>query len=128
MSDALRRTLLLGLLLLTCVCCLPSLRAPFTHDEEAGIAVNRYVHPGASLADAARYRFSPDQWRPVFFVTLWLESRLHGLEPRGYRLVSLLMHLACGVAVYVLLRRLRPISDGGALAGTAFFLLHPMQS
>src|SRR5262245_23239717 len=128
MSDTLRRLLLLALLGVTVLCCLPSLDAPFTHDEEAGIAVNRFVHPGAALRDAATYRFSPDQWRPVFFVTLLLEGLWHGLAPHGYRAVSLVMHLACGIVVYRLLRRLRPTSAGGVLAGTAFFLLHPMQS
>jgi Flp pilus assembly protein TadD len=127
-SDALHRLLLIALLGVTFICCLPSLDAPFTHDEEAGIAVNRAVHPGATLRQAATYRYSPDQTRPLFFVTLLLEGRLHGLAPRGYRVLSLLMHIACGLVVYVLLRRLRPISDGAALAGSAFFLLHPMQS
>ena len=128
MSDALRRLLLFALLGVTFACCLPSLDAPFTHDEEAGIANNRAVHPGATLRQAATYRFSPDQTRPLFFLTLLLESRVHGLAPRGYRVLSLLMHLASGAVVYLLLRRLRPPSDAGALAGTAFFLLHPMQS
>lgn len=128
MSDALRRLLLFALLGVTFACCLPSLDAPFTHDEEAGIANNRAVHPGATLREAATYRFSPDQTRPLFFVTLLLEGRVHGLAPRGYRVLSLLMHIACGFVVYVLLRRLRPTSDGAALAGSAFFLLHPMQS
>lgn len=128
MSDLVRRLLLLSLFGVTLACCLPSLDAPFTHDEEAGIAVNRAVHPGATLREAATYRFSPDQTRPVFFMTLWLEGRLHGLAPRGYRVLSLLMHIACGLVVYRLLRRLAPISEGAALAGTAFFLLHPMQS
>ena len=128
MSDALRRLLLLALLGVTFACCLPSLDAPFTHDEEAGIANNRAVHPGATLRQAATYRFSPDQTRPLFFVTLLLEARLHGLAPRGYRVLSLLMHMACGLVVYVLLRRLRPASEGAVLAGSAFFLLHPMQS
>ena len=128
MSDVLRRLLLFALLGVTFACCLPSLDAPFTHDEEAGIANNRAVHPGATLRQAATYRFSPDQTRPLFFMTLLLEGRLHGLAPRGYRVLSLLMHIACGLVVYVLLRRLRPISESGALAGSAFFLLHPMQS
>ncbi len=128
MSDVLRRLLLFALLGLTFACCLPSLDAPFTHDEEAGIANNRAVHPGATLRAAATYRFSPDQTRPLFFMTLLLEGRVHGLAPRGYRVLSLLMHMACGCVVYVLLRRLRPTSEGGAFAGSAFFLLHPMQS
>jgi protein O-mannosyl-transferase len=127
-SDLLRRLILPALLGVTFACCLPSLDAPFTHDEEAGIAVNRAVHPGATLRDAATYRFSPDQTRPLFFVTLLLEGRIHGLAPRGYRVLSLLMHLACGVVVYILLRRLRPVAEGAALTGSAFFLLHPLQS
>jgi Flp pilus assembly protein TadD len=143
LNAALRTLALLILLGATAIACLPALDAPFTHDEEAGIGFNRAVQRGATIREAAEYRFSPDQWRPLFFVTLLAEARLHGTAPRGYRIVSLLMHLACGVVLYRLLFRLAPPGDeqggapapipspareGAALAGTAFFLLHPLQS
>jgi tetratricopeptide (TPR) repeat protein len=119
-----------GLLLalaLTIICCWPALRAPFTFDEHAGIAENRAVRPGAGVASALAYRFSPDQARPVFFLSLLLNARLFGPEPASFRATGVLLHLLCGLLLYLLLRRL-PGGPGPALAGTVLFLLHPLQS
>ncbi len=117
------------LLLLTALCCLPAIDAPFTFDETAGLADNRALRPGAPLAAALAYRFSPDQARPIFFLSLAVNARLFGLSPRSFRAVNLALHLLCGLLVYLLLRRLpRVASAGPALAGTALFLLHPLQA
>jgi Flp pilus assembly protein TadD len=134
------------LLLAVAACaCLPAIDAPFTFDERAGILDNRAVHPGADLRQALLYRFSPDQMRPLFFASLWFDSQRQGLSPRGFHVTSLLLHLVCGLLVYVLVRRalvrsavtspraaLAASASGGAdpaaLAGAAVFLLHPLQS
>lgn len=109
------------------LCCLPAVDAPFTFDEHAGIEDNRVVHPGAPIGEALSYRYSPDQARPVFFLSLLLDADLWGLQPRGMRLTGFLLHLACGALVYLLLRR-APGNAPAALAGTALFLIHPLQS
>jgi Flp pilus assembly protein TadD len=124
---------LVVLLAVAAACCLPAIDAPFTHDERAGIAENRALRPGSPIGAAVTYRFSPDQARPVFFLSLWADARLFGVRPRPFRLTGLALHLICGVLVYLLLKRLpRPegtgIPSGAALAGTAFFLLHPLQA
>ena len=133
------------LLAVTVGACLPAIDAPFTFDERAGILDNRAVHPGADLRQALVYRFSPDQMRPLFFASLWLDSQRQGLGPRGFHETNLVLHLLCGVLVYALVRRaLRrslpaaphatasgragPGTDAAALAGAAVFLLHPLQS
>jgi Flp pilus assembly protein TadD len=134
------------LLLAVAACaCLPAIDAPFTFDERAGILDNRAVHPGADLRQALLYRFSPDQMRPLFFASLGFDSQRQGLSPRGFHVTSLLLHLVCGLLVYVLVRRalvrsavtspraaLAASASGGAdpaaLAGAAVFLLHPLQS
>ena len=120
------------------LCCLPAADAPFTFDEHAGIEGNRVVHPGAPFGEALRYRYSPDQARPVFFASLLLDADLWGLKPRAFRLTGFLLHLACGALLYLLLRRphgTATVAAAGtaraapaALAGTALFLLHPLQS
>jgi tetratricopeptide (TPR) repeat protein len=137
---------LLLLLVVTAIACLPALQAPFTFDEQAGVATNRAVHPGASWRDALTYRFSPDQMRPLFFASLLLDARLWGLAPRGFRRTDVFLHLVTGALVWLLLRRalrhtLRRAlprsadpfltarrAEWAALAGTAVFLLHPLQS
>ena len=137
---------LVALLLLTIAACLPAIDAPFTFDEQAGVAANRAVYPGAAWRDAVTYRFSPDQSRPLFFASLLLDARLNGMAPRGFRRTDVLLHLAAGVLVWLLLRRaLRHTlrldqsrtadpfrtarrAEWAALAGAAVFLLHPLQS
>jgi len=109
-------------------CCLPAVDAPFTFDEQAGIADNRVAHPGASFGEALRYRYSPDQARPVFFASLLLDADLWGGGPRGFRLTGFLLHLACGAILYLLLRRSSDTTAVAALGGTALFLFHPLQS
>jgi len=122
------RGLGLGLLLVAAfLCCLPAVDAPFTYDEHAGIEDNRVVHPGARLGEALAYRYSPDQARPLFFASLLLDADLWGTQPRGFRVISFLLHLACGVLLYILLKR-PPGAAPAALAGAALFLLHPLQS
>jgi len=121
------RLALLLLLLVTFLCCLPAVNAPFTYDEHAGIEENRVVHPGARLAEAVAFRYSPDQARPLFFASLLLDADLWGMRPAGFRVTGFLLHLACGVLLWLLLAR--PPGDAvTALAGTAVFLLHPLQS
>ncbi len=115
------------LLVVTFLCCLPAVNAPFTYDEHAGIEDNRVVHPGARLAEAVAFRYSPDQARPLFFASLLLDADLWGMRPAGFRLTSFLLHLACGVLLWLLLAR-PPGTPETALAGTAVFLLHPLQS
>ena len=135
MSDRgpLYQRLAVGLVFLaTFVCCLPAAGAPFTFDEQAGIADNRVVHPGASFGEALRYRYSPDQARPVFFASLLVDADLWGPGPRGFRLTGFLLHLACGAVLYLLLRRpsgtTARTTAAATLGGTALFLLHPLQS
>jgi protein O-mannosyl-transferase len=115
------------LLVVTFLCCLPAVNGPFTYDEHAGIEDNRVVHPGARLAEAVAFRYSPDQARPLFFASLLLDADLWGMRPAGFRLTGFLLHLACGVLLWLLLAR-PPGTPEAALAGTALFLLHPLQS
>jgi protein O-mannosyl-transferase len=140
LSASRNRLALALLLLITAVCCWPAIDAPFTFDETGGLVDNRALRPGAPASAALAYHFSPDQARPLFFLSLWADAQLFGLTPRPFRLTNLALHLLCGLLVYLLLRRLHPggtgagatpaesAADGAALAGTALFLLHPLQS
>ena len=88
----------------TVICTWPALEAPFTFDEHAGLVENRTVQPGSPVSAALTYRFSPDQIRPVFFLSLWLNARTGGIEPFPFRLTNLLLHIACGLLVVVFFR------------------------
>src|SRR5262249_38811020 len=66
-------------------------------------------------------------------LTLAFDYALHGLEPRGYHLTNLLLHLAVGFALWTVLRRTlekisatRAVADWAAWASTLLWLLHPL--
>jgi Flp pilus assembly protein TadD len=62
--------------------------------------------------------------RPLLMLSYALDFRLYGLQPWGYHLTNLLLHLLSVLAVVLLGRRLFKESRGGLLAG-ALFALHP---
>ena len=87
--------------------------------------------------------------RPLVNFTLALNYAAGGLSPSGYRLMNLLIHLCAGFLFFLLARRTLALSYGGpkvtepegipeqtgrdsltllALAATAIFILHPMQT
>ncbi len=70
-------------------------------------------------------------YRPVTTLALFVQHQLFGLDARGFHLVSLFLHLMIVAVVFSLLReRLGESRDGwlGALAGAAFFAIHPSRA
>lgn len=76
--------------------------------------------------------------RPVSYLTFWVNEALGGMDPRGYRLVNILLHVANAFLVFHLLRRLtRTYACRGqveaasalfiATASALLFLVHPLQ-
>ncbi|MBX3412153.1 MAG: tetratricopeptide repeat protein [Pirellulales bacterium] len=112
----------LAIALLALVAQWPSLGGAGIWDDQIMIFDNERIHAADGL-----YRFwftteQSDYW-PLSYSTHWFEYRLWGDWAPGYRLVNLLLHIACSVLVWRLSARLR--IPGAWLCG-AVFAVHPI--
>ncbi|MBT5456168.1 MAG: hypothetical protein HOK82_06150, partial [Rhodospirillaceae bacterium] len=65
-------------------------------------------------------------YSPMIIFTLLVEHTLFGIEPAGYHIVNVLLHLVNTVLVFTLVSRLAQSQSVG-WATAAFFAIHPVQ-
>ncbi|MBT8486698.1 MAG: glycosyltransferase family 39 protein [Phycisphaerae bacterium] len=111
-----------GIVLLTLLAYTPALDGGFIWDDDDYLTQNPLVQMPGGLAriwvpGATR------QYYPMVFTTFWIEYRLWGLDPAGYRIVNVLLHAASALVLWRVLRRIGV--PGAALIGAAF-ALHPV--
>ena len=116
-----------------------ALPGPFVFDDQSAIVANetlRALHPlGRVLAQPPDLTISG---RPLVSLSLALNYALSGLDPRPYRATNALVHWACALLLFGVVRRtLRSPrldrrfgarADGLALATAFLFALHPLAS
>src|SRR6266446_6676303 len=65
-------------------------------------------------------------WHPLTWISLALDYRMYGLQPRGYHLTSLGLHVANSVLLFLILRRMTGATWRSATVA-ALFGLHPLR-
>ncbi|HZZ30333.1 MAG TPA: tetratricopeptide repeat protein [Pirellulales bacterium] len=100
----------------------PARHGDFVLDDDLLLTHNSIIQSPNGL-----YRFwfskQPADYWPVTNSTLWLEWRLWGMNPTGYHLTNLLLHMIDSLLVWLVLKRLG--IPGAFLAGL-LFAVHPV--
>jgi protein O-mannosyl-transferase len=115
----------LGLGLLILLAFYPVFSDAFTWEDETVLS-NPFLH---SLSGLASIWLKPGEsilldYMPLTYTTHWVEYHFWGMQPFGYHVVNLALHLLNACILFFLLRR---ISFPGAWVAAALFAIHPMQ-
>ena len=101
---------------------LPLWRAGFIWDDDTMLTANPLIRAGDGLYQFWCTNNAQDYW-PVTSTTLWIEWRLWGLQPLGYHLTNLALHLGEVLLLWSVLRRL---GIPGAWLAALLFAVHPV--
>ncbi len=112
------------LVVLTLIAFGPVCHAGFIWDDDAYVTNNPLLTGPDGLRRIWFSLDAPSQYFPLTYTTLYIERGLWGLNPLGYHLVNLLLHVINALLVWRLLARLRV---PGAWLAAAIFALHPVQ-
>ncbi len=100
----------------------PALTGGFLFDDEPLLTGSALVKAGDGL-----YRMwfttQPIDYWPLTNSSFWLEWRLWGLQPAGYHVTNLLLHVCSALLLWAILRRL---AIPGALLAALLFVVHPV--
>lgn len=110
------------LVVLTGIIYLPALHGGFILDDDKLITDNSLVNSAGGLS---RIWFStePAEYYPISYSLFWLEWRLWGMNPTGYHVTNLVLHIAAALLIWAVLRNL---SIPGAWLGALLFAVHPI--
>jgi len=106
----------------------PALNNGFiSYDDTLYITENQAVRSGLSRASFiwAWTTTHTGNWIPLTWLSLMLDSEIFGLNPGGFHLTNLLLHLANSLILFLVLKRMTGASGRSALVA-ALFALHPL--
>lgn len=114
--------LMAGMAFLILAAYLPSLRGTFLMDDVSVVQRNPRLTDDGGLR---RIWFSTEseQYQPLVYTTYWIEKRLWGNNPIGYRVVNVLLHIVNALLLFAVFRRAGVL---GAAVAAMLFALHPL--
>jgi tetratricopeptide (TPR) repeat protein len=99
-----------------------SLRGGFLWDDDLHITANPTIVGPLGLKEI--WTSARANYFPLVLTHFWVQHALWGLEPLGYRVVTLLFHAGAAILLWRVLVQLRV---PGAWLGAALWALHPVQ-
>ena len=91
--------------LLAMVAYWPSIRGGFLFDDDVLLTENALIKSPLGFLHCWYTTHQPD-YVPLTSSTLWIEWRLWGMNPLGYRVTNLLLHIGACLLIWKLLRML----------------------
>jgi tetratricopeptide (TPR) repeat protein len=118
------RHLLIGalLLLLPALFYLPAINGGFIWDDNVMLTDNPYIKANDGLR-TIWFSTKLTDYLPLTSTTFWIEWRLWGMNPAGYRIINLLLH---GMGAVLLWRVLLRLKIPGSWLAAALFAVHPV--
>jgi tetratricopeptide (TPR) repeat protein len=106
----------------------PATRGAFVWDDAQYVVGNAALRDGLTPASVrwAFTSFYAANWHPLAWLSHLADVQLHGLDPRGHHLTSVLLHAANALLLFVVLRRLTGALWRSALVA-ALFAVHPLR-
>ena len=126
------KALLAGILLLTAVVFLPTLRFQFVYDDQGQIVENTLIHawrfvPEYFQGQVWQYLFPnapANYYRPLNVLWFRINHALFGLQPVGWHASAIVLHLLATALVFSIVRRITARSLLAAVAALLFGV-HP---
>src|SRR5262249_34551329 len=100
----------------------PALTGGFVWDDDTLVTRSELVKASDGLYRIWFTTEPLDYW-PLTNSSFWLEWRAWGMNPTGYHVTNLILHIASGLLLWSVLRRL---SIPGAFLAALLFVLHPV--
>lgn len=85
----------LVLVVITLAAYAPVVNAGFIWDDDGYVTENVHLRSAAGLFDMWFRLGSTTMYVPAVFTTLWAGYQLWGLNPAGYHVINVALHIAC---------------------------------
>ena len=117
---------------------LPTFTGDFIFDDQTLVKNNPYIRELHSLASYLSQEdgivdprdqglYHTGYYRPLINLTYWIDYKIWKMNPAGFRMTNLILHLLACLLLYELIMLLVEHHEG-AFWGTLFFTLHPVQT
>jgi len=108
-----------------------SLPNSFVYDDLVTVEENLFIRDWGNLTrffSADYYSRSEEySFRPLVTITYFSDYAIFGLNPWGYHLTNLILHLLTGIVIYFLSKKILP-GTVGPLLTAMIFIIHPVQT